>query len=143
MNAPWNIQLFGRLRAQQGERAITRFRTQKTGALLAFLAYHRQRSHPREFLIEMLWPDTTPESGRHNLSHALSSLRNQLEPPGVPAGAVIVADRFSVELNPDAFITDVAEFEQALRLAAQNRNTPDQITLLSSAVEKYGGPLLP
>lgn len=143
MNAPWSIQLFGGLRIQQSERLITRFRTQKTGALLAYLAYHRQHSQARDVLIEMFWPDTAPESGRHNLSHALSSLRHQLEPPGVPAGTVIIADRFSVELNPEAFTTDVADFEHALRLATQARNTPEQKPLLMQALEKYKGSLLP
>uniref|UniRef100_UPI0037521AB6 adenylate/guanylate cyclase domain-containing protein n=1 Tax=Armatimonas sp. TaxID=1872638 RepID=UPI0037521AB6 len=143
MNEPWSIQLFGGLRVRQAERVVTRFRTQKTGALLAFLAYHRQHSHAREVLIEIFWPETTPESGRHNLSHALSSLRSLLEPPGVPAGTVIIADRFTVELNPDAFTTDVAEFDQALRSAAQARNTPEHASLLALALEKCTGELLP
>lgn len=143
MNEPWRIQLFGAMRLRQSERVITRFRTQKTGNLLAFLAYHGPRSHSREVLIEMFWPDTRSESGRHNLSHALSSLRHQLEPPGVPTGAVLVADRFSVELNPEAFTTDVADFERALRTAAQARNTPHQSSLLTQAMEQYTGPLLP
>ncbi len=143
MNEPWSIQLFGGLRVRQSERVITRFRTQKTGGLLAYLAYHRQHSHARDVLGEIFWPDTTPEVGRHNLSHALSSLRSQLEPPGVPAGTVIIADRYSVELNPDAATTDVAEFEQALRSAAQARNTPEQLPLLMQALEKYTGALLP
>jgi DNA-binding SARP family transcriptional activator len=143
MNEPWTIQLFGGLRARQGERLITRFRTQQTGALLAYLAYHRHQSPTREALIERFWPDTEPETGRHNLSNALSSLRHQLEPPGVPGGAVIIADRFSVELNPDAVATDVAEFEQALRRAAQSRTAPDYAQRLAEAAERYGGPLLP
>uniref|UniRef100_UPI003753DF3E AfsR/SARP family transcriptional regulator n=1 Tax=Armatimonas sp. TaxID=1872638 RepID=UPI003753DF3E len=131
------------LRLQQQERLITRFRTQKTGGLLAYLAYHRQQSHAREVLIELFWPETTPESGRHNLSHALSSLRSLLEPPGVPAGTVLIADRFTVELNPEAFTTDVAQFEQALRAAAQARNTPEHAPLLALALEKCTGELLP
>ncbi len=84
MNQPWYIQLFGTLRARQEDRIITRFRTQKTGALLAYLAYFRGRSHTRETLIELFWPDTELDSGRHSLSLALSSLRSLLEPPGVP-----------------------------------------------------------
>src|SRR5262245_26308447 len=40
MEAPWRIELLGWLRATQGERVVTRFRSQKTGALLAYLAYH-------------------------------------------------------------------------------------------------------
>lgn len=141
----WRIELFGGLRARQGNRVIGRFRTQKTGALLAYLAYFRGRTHGRETLIELLWPDVPPDAGRHSLSQALSSLRSQLEPPGVPAGSVIIADKLSVELNPDAFTTDVAEFEQALRQAALARNSPDhpdRETLLTVAVDKYGGALL-
>jgi DNA-binding SARP family transcriptional activator len=51
MNGRWQIQLFGGLREEQGERSITRFRTQKAAALLAYLAYYRKQSHPREILI--------------------------------------------------------------------------------------------
>jgi DNA-binding SARP family transcriptional activator len=94
-------------------------------------------------LIELLWPDTTPESGRHNLSLALSSLRNQLEPPGVPAGTVLIADRFSVELNPETFTTDVSEFEQALRSAGTERDERRRAQRLAEAADRYGGELLP
>ncbi len=143
MNKPWMIHMFGGLRIVSTDRTISRFRTQKTAALVAYLAYYRERSHPREALIELFWPDSEPESGRHSLSLALSSLRHQLEPPGVPDGAVIVADRFSVELNPDAFTTDVQVFENALRLAAQARNAPNRGDLLAEAIDQYGGVLLP
>lgn len=138
----WRIELFGGLRARQGQRIVGRFRTQKTGALLAYLAYFRGRMHGRETLIELLWPEVPEESGRHSLSQALSSLRSQLEPPGVPAGSVIVADKLSVELNPDAFTTDVGDFEQALRKATLARNAPDREPFLVDAFEKYGGALL-
>jgi predicted ATPase/DNA-binding SARP family transcriptional activator len=143
MNDPWAIQLFGGLRTTNGERVFTRFRTQKTAALLAYLAYYQGRSHARETLIDMLWPESEPESGRHNLSLALSSLRSQLEPPGVSDGAVIVADRFSVELNPEAVTTDVNVFEQSVRRALQARNEPDRVELLAEAADAYGGDLLP
>jgi DNA-binding SARP family transcriptional activator len=149
MNAPWHIQLLGDLRARQGERVVTRFRTQSTGALLAYLAYHKGHSHPREVLVERFWPEVPPDKGRHNLSNALSSLRNQLEPPGgVPPGSVLIADRLSVELNPAAFTTDVEAFEQTLRQAAQAKgSTPaaiaERMEHLARAVEIYGGPLLP
>ena len=54
MTEPWQIQLFGGLRATQQDRIITRFRTQKTAALLAYLAYNLGRSHSRDQLIDML-----------------------------------------------------------------------------------------
>src|SRR5207249_12211582 len=90
---PWRIELFGGLRARHGDRVITRFRTQKTASLLAFLAYHRGRAHGREELIDLFWPDDDIDAGRHSLRQALTSLRHQLEPPGVEAGSVLIPDR--------------------------------------------------
>src|SRR5438552_12822810 len=109
MNPLWRIEMLGWLRVVGDDRVITRFSTHKTGALLAYLAYHGHRSHPREELIELLWPDQPLEAGRNRLRLALSSLRRQLEPPGIPSGAVLLADRHSVQLNPAVVATDVAQ----------------------------------
>src|SRR5580692_1843081 len=106
MNARWKIEMFGGLSARQDNRVVTQFRTYKTGVLLAYLAYHADRAHPREALIALLWPDSDLEQGRPSLSVALSSLRHQLEPPGVPAGTVLIANRATVQLNPAACETD-------------------------------------
>src|SRR5947209_14982709 len=114
MDTPWHIELLGRLRATQGDRVVTRFRARRTGWLLAYLAYYLDRPHPREVLIEMLWPQVEVRTGRNNLSRELNSLRRQLEPPGVPPGAVIAARRDAVQLNPAAYWTDVQSFETAL-----------------------------
>src|SRR5689334_13151428 len=110
MERPWRIELLGDLRVVQGERVVTRFNTQKTAALLAYLAYHTGRMHPREMLAEMLWPDGMPRAGRASLNMAVSSLRRQLEPPGVPFGAILLSDRFAVSLNAAGIVTDVAEW---------------------------------
>jgi DNA-binding SARP family transcriptional activator len=142
MNAQWRIELFGGLRVTSGERIITRFRTRKIGALLAYLAYHLDRSHPREVLFELLWPECLPSAGRNNLSNALSTLRHQLEPPGVPQGAVIVADRASVRLNPATVTTDVSEFEAALQATARADNDAERTQHLADAIELYRGELL-
>jgi predicted ATPase/DNA-binding SARP family transcriptional activator len=143
MDARCRIELLGWLRARQEDRLITRFETHQTGALLAYLAYHRQRSHPRDVLIEVLWPEADPERARHNLRKALSSLRHQLEPPGVPPGTVIRADRTTVQLNPDAVSTDVAEFEAALQAAGRARSGAERAQRLAEAVALYQGELLP
>ncbi|HLK60767.1 MAG TPA: BTAD domain-containing putative transcriptional regulator, partial [Chthonomonadaceae bacterium] len=140
MDTRCRIEMLGELKLLQGDRAITRFRTYKTGVLLAYLAFYRQRAHPREELIALLWPDCEPEAGRNSLSQALSSLRNQLEPPGVPAGAILRADRASVQIVAERVATDVVEFEAALRAAGQ---AGANAVLLAEAVERYGGELLP
>src|SRR6266849_3176539 len=143
MDALWRFCLLGGLRAEGLGREVTRFRTQKTAALLAYLAYYRDRSHPRDGLIEILWPEDDLDAARNKLRLALSSLRRQLEPPGVPAGAIIVADRASVRLNALAITTDVAEFEAALESAGRSGSSQDRALLLGQAVELYHGDLLP
>jgi predicted ATPase/DNA-binding SARP family transcriptional activator len=142
MSAVWRIQLLGGLRAQHQQRTLDRFRTQKTGALLAYLAFYRERTHPREALADLLWPEAAAEAGLHNLRMALSSLRHQLEPPGVPAGLVLHADRYTVQLCSRAVATDVAEFEAAVQAAAQADNRLDKLAKLTEAISLYGGPLL-
>jgi predicted ATPase/DNA-binding SARP family transcriptional activator len=142
MAARCRVELFGGLRIVQGDRAVSRFRTRKTAALLAYLAYYPSRSHPREALIEMLWPWANPAAGRHSLSCALTSLRHQLEPPGVPVGTVIMADRQAVGLNPESVTTDVAEFEAALAASKTASGELGRIQLLTRAVQLYRGELL-
>ena len=133
MRQRWHIRLMGGLCVEsiEGEaREIERFRTQKTAALLAYLAYHGRTSHSRELLMELFWPDCEPESARHSLRMALSALRRQLE-EGANSGAVLRADRFHVSLQGAAVSTDVAEFEAAIARA----DWP-------GAVELYQGRLL-
>src|SRR5262245_37695424 len=60
----WKIALLGGLSATRGEQVITHFRTQKTATLLAYLAFHLYQNHPRERLIELLWPEVETEVGR-------------------------------------------------------------------------------
>jgi DNA-binding SARP family transcriptional activator/class 3 adenylate cyclase len=116
---------------------------QKSGALLAYLATYCHRSHARPELVELLWPDSDPEVGRHNLRQALSSLRHQMEPPGIAPGSIIIADHATVQLNPAAVETDVAQFEAALQAAGRAGNALQQAQILTEAVELYRGELLP
>src|SRR5262249_30299158 len=143
MNEQWKIMLLGGLRAERGEQVITRFKTQKVASLFAYLAYYLRQTHAREILIELLWPESDVPTLRNSLSVALSSLRNQFEPPGVPQGTVLRADRFCVGLNSAAITTDVLEFEQALQAAAKSGSHTEQAQHLTRAIELYHGPLLP
>ena len=136
------IELFGALRVVQGSHITARFYTYKTGALLGYLAFHRRQIATREMLIDLLWQEGTPERGRNNLSFALSSLRNQLEPPGAASGAIILADRHTVRLNTEAVQTDVNAFEQALN-HAEHAEEEASIPWLKEAVALYSGELLP
>jgi DNA-binding SARP family transcriptional activator len=142
MAVPWRIYLLGGLRAEGCGRTVTRFRTQKAAMLLAYLAYYLQRPHPRDSLLELLWPACDPQAGRNNLSRELSGLRDQIEPEGTPAGTVILADRFTVRLNPEAVSTDVASFEALLRAAERAARPTERARFLAEAIETYMGELL-
>lgn len=121
---------------------MTRFRTQKAAALLAFLALHPHHLHSREELAGLLWPDSVYDSGRVSLRQALAFLRRALEPPGSCA-LFQTQGYFSLGLVPDAFQTDVAIFEDALRHAARAASDTERAEWLNRAVQAYGGPLLP
>jgi DNA-binding SARP family transcriptional activator len=138
----WRIELLGGLRAVGKPGTIARFRTQKTGALLGYLAYHRGREHSREVLTEILWPEDPHDAARHKLNVALSSLRAQLEPPGVPDGAVLLTRRLGVALAAEAVTTDVAELEAALARAGATESAEDRAAALSRAADLYAGRLL-
>src|SRR5690348_6099027 len=126
METSIRIEMFGGLRIVRDAQVIARFQTQKTGALLAYLACHRDRQHPREELMELLWPDTEPTAGRNRLKQALSVLRAQLEPGDTPTGTVLRADRASVSLSAAQVTTDVAEFEAVLRAGTLRSSSTEQ-----------------
>jgi DNA-binding SARP family transcriptional activator len=138
----WRIELLGRLRLTQGERVVTPFLTQKVGALLACLAYYRHQSHPREMLIELLWPEIDPEVGRHNLRSLLHLLRRQVEAAGSDAGSLVTVGRSAVQLDP-AVATDVAEFVGAIEAAASAGQPQERAQQLTAAQSLYQGELLP
>src|SRR5262245_45032403 len=139
MNQPCLIQLLGGLSLRQADRAISRFYSRKTAVLLGYLACFLKRNHPREELIEMLWPDSDPQDARASLRMALSSLRRQLEPPPTPFNSVLQADRLNVRLNPQIVSTDAAQFEALVQAAARLTDTAERTQTLSQALALYGG----
>jgi predicted ATPase/DNA-binding SARP family transcriptional activator len=161
VDAHWRIELFGGLRVRPGSpttgaegghreegghrgppRPLTRFRTRKTALLLAYLAYLPGRDHSRDLLIDLFWPEALPEDGRRSLRQALSSLRAHLEPPGLPSGAVFLADRHTVRLRPEAVSTDVSAFEAALSAAKRAPEAIERAARLTEGVAQYRGALL-
>lgn len=140
---PWEIGLLGGLCLRLGPHEVSRFRTQKTAALLAYLALFPQPSHPREVLLDILWPDSAPDAARNSLSVALSSLRRQLEPPGIPSGSVLLSDRTHVRLNPAGCATDVGAFLSAVAGASSTDDPAVRAGRLTEALGLYRGDLLP
>ena len=137
----WRITLCGGLTARQGTHVITRFRTQKTGLLLAYLALYSERTHGREELAELFWEDS--DRPLQSLRMALTSLRRQLELPGVGQGQVLATDRSYVRLASGAVSTDLADFYAALAEAERTDAARLKAERLRTGVEAIGGELLP
>lgn len=130
----WEVRLLGELSASRGSEVVSRFRTQKTAALFAFLAFHANTAQPREVLIERFWPESDRDQGRMSLRTALSSLRKVF-------GDALVTDTSTAMLTA---MTDHSRYERALRLARSERLTEaERVEHLGQAVELYGGALLP
>lgn len=135
------IRLLGQLQVECGGETVSHFRTQKTGAMLAYLALHGGTSVGREELIELFWPETELKAGQQSLRTALSSLQRTVEGmrPGGPR--IVVSDRSAVWLDAASVETDVGSFERAL---ADARTSPAaERACLGEAVDHYTGPLLP
>ncbi len=113
--ARWQVRLLGAVDAFDGVQRIERFPSRAVAALLARLALSPQRAHPREELVELLWPGVALAVGRNRLRQALSTLKSLLEPTGVPGTAVLQADRLSLRVVPGALACDALDFERAVR----------------------------
>ena len=131
--AHWHLRLLGGLVLDDGRQALTRLPGRAVTALLARLAMAPQRDHPREELIELLWPGVALDIGRNRLRQTLSTLRRLLEPPGRGLSApVLAADRLVLRLLPGGLHCDVVAFEQAMARRSD-----------AEALAWYRGELLP
>ncbi len=128
--ACWQLRLLGAVGARRGNLEILHWPLRAEVLLLARLALAPDRAHPREELIELLWPATALDVGRNRLRQVLSTLRQKLEPTGLPP--VIAADRQCVRLLPGTLSCDAVRFQELLREGAS-----------AAARAAYGGELLP
>src|SRR5579871_1890838 len=118
------IVLFGGLQIHHEEQVFSHFPTYRARALLAFLAFHREQSHPRELLAEMLWPGGHPDAIRLRLNQTVAEIRRTLR----PADDVLISDRFTLGLSPQVS-TDVSEFLSRIQ-SVKRVLTPEQRRLL-------------
>ncbi|MEW5719224.1 MAG: BTAD domain-containing putative transcriptional regulator, partial [Chloroflexota bacterium] len=91
------------------EQPITRFGTDKTRALLAYLAMESGYAHRRETLAGMLWPDQPDDAARHSLRQALLRLRGAIG--DADSTAFLLTSSETIQFNrASAHSLDVAEF---------------------------------
>lgn len=143
----YEFSLFGKFQARFGVEALTESYTPKVQELLCYLLLHRDRSHPRESLAELLSANSSTAQSKKNLRQVLwqlqTLLNSHLRPPAVP---ILLADSEWVNLNAAADLwIDVAVFEQAfsqVKGMSGEACAAAQVLALRNAVELYHGDLL-
>ena len=115
----WQLRLLGAVELRAADVSISRWPSRAVAALLARLALAPHRDHPREELIELLWPGVSLDKGRPRLRQALSLLRSLLRSAPGPWPEVLLADRHAVRLTAHAVSCDVLRLEQHLAAGEQ------------------------
>ncbi len=108
------ITLLGAFQATFDGELLTTFGTDKTRALLAYIAVETHRPHRREHLAGLLWSDQAEKKALHSLRQSLSTLRKTLgdQQEKTP---YLLADRDTIQFNPESdYWLDVAAFKTAL-----------------------------
>lgn len=113
----WRVRLFdGPVVEDRDGVRVSRFRSNRVAALLAYLALKLGHPVPREELYEALWPEEDYELSANRFRVSLTSLRKQLEPSPTPFGAVLdVSIHGRVRLRPESVWVDAIELERALK----------------------------
>ncbi len=141
------LQLLGMFHLMRGEQTLGEFESSKVRALLSYLVVERGKSHSRDALAGLLWPDALDTVARKNLRQALTNLRKvigdaEADPP------YLEISRYQICVHPNAALeVDVAEFNRLLKVVDTHahRNMA-RCTLcaerLQQAVDLYQGEFL-
>ena len=110
MRQPTHITLFGKFSVRAGEDILLDHIPHKAQELLAYLALHPGKAHPRESLAELLWGECDSPNSRKYLRQALWQLHSGLLALGRARAAQFLhahADWLELELD-DRVEADVA-----------------------------------
>jgi DNA-binding SARP family transcriptional activator len=133
------LQLLGGFAVALDQQPVTKFRSAKSRALLAYLATQPDRDHARTTLATLLWGDLPEDAAKTNLRIELSNLNKLLADH--PA---LLIERNTVRFQRECAAVDVTNFQQmlttfgALPVETQRR----EVGRLGAAVELYGGEFL-
>ena len=125
------VKLLGQFEVLRDGRRLT-IPTRNAQSLLAYLVLNAGKSHRRERLAGLLWPDSSEENARSNLRHELWRLRKALESGGE---APFLVDDLTIPFKPPKeYALDVGVLERA---AVEGKTADDLIEALPSTRESY------
>ena len=124
--------LLGPLRLALNDVPVDNWPSGRGRALLKYLLTHRDPWPPPEVLMDVLWPDATPEAARNSLHVSIHRLRRALRTAGdVP---VVILDDGVYRIHPGLQLwVDVDEFDHHVRGGRQFEAGGD----LAGALSEY------
>lgn len=138
----WYVQLMGAMQIASDAGTVTELPTRKSAALLARLAFEPGKAYRREELMEMLWPGTTLEQQRNNMSVELHRLRQRMALPGIP-GRDVLRGVEMLSLNPDVARSDTNKMMRTVERARAAVQSVDRLALLQEALGLFQPAFLP
>lgn len=143
------IRLFGQISVQRDGQPLPGLLS-KALELLCYLLLHRERSHTREALAAVFWPEAPESLSRKYLRQAVwrlgSTLSGQVGPAREGSEGLLIVNPGWIRVNPKAsYWLDVATFEQTYNLHRDipgEELTDSQAQALEAAVVLYGGDLI-
>ncbi|TAH54066.1 MAG: hypothetical protein EYC68_00975 [Chloroflexota bacterium] len=141
------LNVLGPLQIALANEPIAKLESDKTRALLVYLAVEAARAHRRAALLGLLWPDYPEETARHNLRQALFNLRRAIgdhtaEPP------FFFITRDEIQFNPACdHSLDVEEFDAYLAACERHAHANIETCALCAAqmqqaIDLYRGKFL-
>jgi len=142
------LSLLGAFEVVAAGRPITGFSTDKSRALLAYLALEADRPHQRHSLAGLFWPDMPDEAALNNLRKSLHRLHQTLDRL-LPGGSdpLFTVTRQTIQLNRASLSLDVATFQELLAACEAHPHRHLHVcqpclSRLAQAVALYRGELL-
>ena len=134
------IHLLGAFRVSVDGRVVAerQFTRRKPKQLIKLLALQPNHQLHREQAMELLWPDSDPESAANNLHKAIHMARHALEPSleAVAESHFILTQGQQILLHaPGKFCVDVDEFELKAAAAIKSEDS----AACEAAIDLYGG----
>ena len=139
------VYCLGTFRVYQDDQAVEGWQNSRGQSIFKYLIMHRTRPTPKEVLMDLFWPDATPEAARNNLNVAIYSMRRALR-NGRPDFPHVIFQNDSYVLNPELNVwVDVEEFRELIITAQRSDQSGEQakaIEARSTAEALYKGEFL-
>lgn len=140
------VYCLGSFQVYQDDQLIDDWPSSKGQLIFKYLLLHRTRPVAKEFLMDLLWPDSPPDAARNNLNVAIYGLRRALR-RGRPDFSQVLFREDSYLLSPDVTIwLDLENFVHHVKTGqhlAQEGNLDAAINEYRAAEALYQGELMP